>query len=212
VDLGQKYINNNPGNVKLLVDGYLLDSLPNVSDKVLAEEGYILGRDYYRGADTNIPYRKFKNKKEGLKAILDIVSGYDAKDLNTILNNYKSDDLAGIAAKNKDYLPMLSENTNGKLGAADDIVNLKDKDIAYGFLKSMVRMENDPDAMDYYTDKDIKAVANQYSLKKDIKVEEIKDNVPRTKENLVDSSYIDRSNVRPDDPSITLNKKAEELY
>jgi len=43
------------------------------------------------------------------------------------------------------------------------------------------------------------------------KVEEIKDNVPRTKENLVDSSYIDRSNVRPDDPSITLNKE-EELY
>ena len=74
MDLGQKYLNNNPGNVKLLVEGYLLDSLPNVSDKVLAEEGYILGRDYYRGKKTNIPYRKFKTKKEGLKAILDVVS------------------------------------------------------------------------------------------------------------------------------------------
>jgi hypothetical protein len=189
MDLGQKYINNNPGNVKLLVEGYLLDSLPNVSDEVLAKEGYILGRDYYRGKETNIPYRKFKTKKEGLKAILDIVSGYDAKDLNTVLSNYKSDDLSGIAAKNQDYLSMLSENTKGKLGAADDIVNLKDKDIAYGFLKSMVRMENDPDAMDYYTDKDIKAVANQYSMKKDIMVEELRD-VPKADENLVDTSYI----------------------
>ena len=165
MDLGQKYINNNPGNVKLLVEGYLLDSLPNVSDETLAKEGYVLGRDYYRGKKTNIPYKKFKTKREGLKAILDIVSGYEAKDLNTILSNYKSDDLSGIAAKNKDYLPMLSENTKGKLGAADDVVNLKDKDIAYGFLKSMVRMENDPDAMDYYTDKDSKAVANQYSMR-----------------------------------------------
>mgnify|MGYP003125750922 CR=1 FL=1 len=191
MDLGQKYINNNPGNVKLLVEGYLLDSLPNVSDEVLAKEGYILGRDYYRGKETNIPYRKFKTKKEGLKAILDIVSGYDAKDLNAVLNNYKSDDLSGIAAKNKDYLPMLSESTKGKLGAANDIVNLKDKDIAYGFLKSMVRMENDPDAMDYYTDKDIKAVANQYAMKKDIMVEELTD-VPKADENLVGTSYIKR--------------------
>ena len=63
MDLGQKYINNNPGNIKLLVEGYLLDSLPNVSDETLAKEGYVLGRDYYRGKKTNIPYKKFKTKK-----------------------------------------------------------------------------------------------------------------------------------------------------
>ena len=45
MDIGQKYINNNPGNVKLLVEGYKLDSLPNVSDDTLAKEGYILGKD-----------------------------------------------------------------------------------------------------------------------------------------------------------------------
>ena len=196
MDLGQKYINNNPGNIKLIVEGYKLDSLPNLSDEILAKEGYILGRDYYRGKDTNIPYRKYKSKKEGLKAILNVVSGYDAKDLNTILNNYKSDDLAGIAAKNKSYLPMLIEYTKGKLGSGKDIVDLNDKDISYGFLKSMVRMENEPDAMDYYTDRDIRAVANEYSLRNlpkqsnEIEIEELKGSNAR--QDLYSNKYIKR--------------------
>jgi hypothetical protein len=159
-----KYRNNNPGNIKLLVEGILLDNLPNISDKELSDRGYKLNEDYYRGKDTNIPYRKFKNKKEGLKAILNVVSGYTAKDLDGVLNNYKSDDLSGVAAKNENYLNSLIENTKGKLGSGKDIVDLKDKDIGYGFLKTMVSMENDPDALAYYTDEDIKQVSNQYSV------------------------------------------------
>ena len=72
--------------------------------------------------------------------------------------------MSGVAAKNENYLNSLIENTKGKLGSGKDIVDLKDKDIGYGFLKTMVSMENDQDALAYYTDEDIKQVSNQYSI------------------------------------------------
>ena len=102
--------------------------------------------------------------------------------------------MSGIAAKNKDYLPMLIENTKGKLGSGTDIVDLKDKDISYGFLKSIVRMENEPDAMNYYTDKDIKVVANQYALKGDtnnIVAEEL-DSMSGVSQNIFPNKYLNR--------------------
>ena len=127
------YENNNAGNIKYF-------------DK----EG-VKDVDYYLGkTGSEIKYKKFNSKAEGLKGILDVVYNYASTDIDTMMDKYAKDDKAGKAID--DY--------GAELRYAYDLsktIDYDNSDQLKNFIKGVTHFENSANSQDYkkyYTDKD----------------------------------------------------------
>lgn len=120
-DLEKYYQNNNPGNIKYFDD-----------------DG-IEGVDYYVGKDTNIKYKKFKTKAEGLSDIANTIKNIsnrlNTNSLKEIMQTYASDDASG--KRFEEYEPRLKN-----IFKIPDEINLEDDEQVKRLIMGITDVEN----------------------------------------------------------------------
>ena len=112
------YENNNPGNIKKGTFG-----------------GQTWGGKTYEGKKTDIKYRKYDSKEQGLADIINVIQNYKTNDLKTIMNKYASDDESGKVYK------KYFEDVKEAIGS--DKINFKDNDQIKNLMKVITTVENE---------------------------------------------------------------------